>query len=73
MWQNVFNEVLLAWFKFQANTPSLFGVSVLTDIGHSMSRNLILGVSSVTVSHLINYDNLLQNVTDIITKYGIYF
>ena len=71
MWQNVFNEVLLAWFKFQANIPSLFGVSVPRDIGHSMSRNLILGVSSVTVSHLINYDNLLQNVTDIITKYDI--
>ena len=30
--------------------------------------NLILGVSSVTVSYLIHYDSLLQNTTDIVTK-----
>ena len=36
-------------------------------------RNLILGVSSVTVSYLIHYDSLLQNPTDIITKCDNYF
>ena len=42
----------------------------LRDIGHIMSiRNLRLSVSSVTVSYLIHYDSLLQNATDIITKY----
>ena len=35
--------------------------------------NLILGVNSVTVSYLIHYDSLLQNVTYIITKYDSYF
>ena len=28
MWQNVNNEVLLAWFKFQAKIPSRSGVCV---------------------------------------------
>ena len=36
-------------------------------------RNLIFGVSSVTVSDLICYDNLLQNATDVITKCDSYF
>ena len=46
----------------------------LRDIGQSMSiRNLLLGVSSVTVSYLIHYDSLLQNATDIITKCDSYF
>ena len=30
-------------------------------------------VDSVTVSYLVRYDNLLQNATDIITKYESYF
>ena len=55
------------------NTPSLSPLSKhdgLRDIGHIMSiRNLRLSVSSVTVSYLIHYDSLLQNATDIITKY----
>ena len=43
-------------------------------MGHSMSiGNLILGVNSVTISYLINYDSLLQNATDIITKCDSYF
>ena len=46
----------------------------LKDIGHSMNiGKLILGVNSVSVSHLIHYDSLLQNVTDIITKCDSYF
>ena len=46
----------------------------LRDSGHSMSiGNPILGASSVTVSYLIHYDSLLQNVTDIITKCNSYF
>ena len=93
MWQNVNNEVLLAWFKFQAKIPSRSGVCVqgewqkytppspplskdegLKNIGHSMSiRNLIFGVNSVTVSDLICYDSLLQNVTVFITKCDSYF
>ena len=41
---------------------------------HSMSiRSLIFDVSSVTVSDLIRYHKLLQNVTDVITKYDNYF
>ena len=91
--QNVSNEVLSAWFKFQAKIQIRSGVCVqgewqkytrlsppfskderLKDIGHSMSiGNLILGVTSVTVSCLIRYDSLLQNATDIITKCDSYF
>ena len=41
----------------------------LRDIGHSMNiGNLILGVNSATVSYLIRYDSLLQNLLDVITK-----
>ena len=36
-------------------------------------RNLILGVNSVTVSHLIHYDSLLQNATNFIIKCDSYF
>ena len=36
-------------------------------------RNLIFGVSSVTVSYLSRYDSLLQNMTAVITKYNSYF
>ena len=44
------------------------------NIGHSMSfRNLIFGVSSVTVSYLIRYDSLFQNATDVIKKCDDYF
>ena len=91
--QNVSNEVLSAWFKFQAKIPTCFGVYVqgewqkytrpslplfkdegMKDIGHSMNiRNLILGVNSVTASNFIRYESLLQNTTDIITKYNSYF
>ena len=35
--------------------------------------NLILGVNSVMVSYLIDYDTLLQNAIDIITKCNSYF
>ena len=35
--------------------------------------NLILGVTSVTVSYLIHHGSLLQNATDGITKCGSYF
>ena len=46
----------------------------LRDIGHSMNiGDLILGVNSVTISYLINYDSLLQNATDITTKCDSYF
>ena len=36
-------------------------------------RNLIFGVNSVTVADLIRYDSLLQNGTDVTTKYDNYF
>ena len=36
-------------------------------------RNLIFSVNSVTVSDLIRYDSLLQNVADVITKCDSYF
>ena len=46
----------------------------LRDTGNSMSIGyLILDVNSVTVSYLIHYDSLLQNVADIITKCVSYF
>ena len=32
-----------------------------------------MGVNSVTISYLINYNSLLQNATDIITKCDSYF
>ena len=48
-------------------------VEGLRDIGHSLSiGNLILRVSSVTVSYVIHYDSLLQNATDVITKCDSY-
>ena len=93
MWQNVNNEVLLAWFKFQAKIPSRSGVCVqgkwqkytppsppfskddgLKNIGHSVTiRNMTFGVNSVTVSDLSCFDSLLQNATDVITKWDTYF
>ena len=36
-------------------------------------RNLIFGVSSVTVSDLIRYDSLLQNAKDVIKNCDSYF
>ena len=57
-----------AFRKSDQNTPLLapphFKVDVLRDTGNSMSiGNLILSVSSATVSYLIHYDSLLQNTT----------
>ena len=52
-------------------TPSspLSKDEVLKNIKHIMSiRNLILGVNSVTVSHLIYYDSLLQNTIAILLQ-----
>ena len=89
MYQNVSNEVLLAWFKYQTKIPNGFGVYVqgewqkYTTPSLRFSKderlrdmsigNLILGVNSVTVSYLIHYDSLLQNATDIITVCNNYF
>ena len=62
------------WQKYTPPSPLLSKDEGLRDIGHSMSiENLILGVNSVTVSYLIHYHSLLQNATDIITKYDSYF
>ena len=82
VWQNVSNEVLLAWLKFQTKVAGRSGVYVQGDwekntpSSPSLSKdrgNLILGVNSVTVSYLMHYDSLLQNATDIITKCDSYF
>ena len=55
-------------------SPPLSNDEGLRGIGHSMSiGNLILRVNRVTVSYLIHYDSLLQNATDIITKWDSYF
>ena len=63
-----------AFRESDKNTPLPPFLSWLKNIGYSMSiKNLILGVSSVTVSCLIRYDSLLQNVTDVITKCDSYF
>ena len=41
----------------------------LRDIGYIMNiENLILGANTIMVSHLIHYDSLLQNATNIIRK-----
>ena len=62
------------WQKYTHLSPPFSKDERLKDIGHSMSiGNLILGVTSVTVSCLIRYDSLLQNATDIITKCDSYF
>ena len=47
----------------------------LRNIGHSMSKALDTNksVPVVTTSHLVHYDILLQNATDIITKCDSYF
>ena len=58
MCQNVSNDVLLAWFKFQVK------MSI---------RNLIVDDNSVAVSYLIHYNSLLQIVTDNIAKCESYF
>ena len=58
--------------KITPPSPPLSKVEELRDIRHSMSiGNLILGVNFVTVSYLIHYYSLLQNVTDIIAKCDI--
>ena len=62
------------WHKYTPPSSPLSKDEGLKNIGHSMSiRNLIFGVSSVTVSDLIPYDSLLQNATDVITKCDSYF
>ena len=80
VWQNVSNEVLLAWLKFQTKVAGRSGVYVQGDwekntpSSPSLSKdrgNLILGVNSVTVSYLMHYDSLLQNATDILLQNAI--
>ena len=62
------------WQKYTLPSPPFFKEEGLKNIGHSISiRNLIFSVNSVTVSDLICYDNVLQNATDVITKYNSYF
>ena len=57
------------WQKCTRPSSPLSKDEGLKDIGHSMSiGNLICGVNSVTVSYLIRYNSLLQNMTDVITK-----
>ena len=87
--QNVFNEDLLAWFKFQTKILNRSGVCVQ---GKSQKYippspllckdkrirdlnigNLILCVNSGTVSYLILYVSILQNTIDIIAKCNSYF
>ena len=52
------------WQKILPVSPPLSKSKGQWDTDYSMSiANLILGVSSVTVSHLIHYDSLLQNTT----------
>ena len=87
--QNVSNEILLAWFKFQIKTPSRSGVcnqekwQKYTHPSPLLSKdkrlrnmnigNLILVANSVTIPYLIHYDSLLQNATDITAKGDSYF
>ena len=55
--------------KYTPPSPPLSKVEELRDIRYSMSiGNLILWANSVTVSYLIHYYSLLQNVADIIAK-----
>ena len=62
------------WQKYTSSSHPLSKDKGLRGIGHNMSLgNLILGVSSVTVSCLIHYGSSLQNTIDIITKCDSYF
>ena len=62
------------WQKHTRLSPLISKDEGLEGIMHSMSiENLILGVNSVMVSYLIPHDSLLQNATDIITKWDSYF
>ena len=62
------------WQKYTSPSPPFSKGEGLKNIGHSMSiRNLIFDVNSVTVSHLIHYDSLLQNATNFIIKCDSYF
>ena len=55
--------------KIPCLSPLLSKDEGLRDIGHIMSiENLILVVTSVTVSYLIHYDSLLQNTTAILLQ-----
>ena len=57
------------WEKYTHPSPPLSKDEGLKNTGHSMSiRNLIFGVNSVTVQHLIRYDSLLQNATAILLQ-----
>ena len=71
-YENVSNEVISAWFKFQAKIPTYSPLSKdegLKDIGHKISiGNLILVINSVMVSYLICYNSLLQNAADVYYK-----
>ena len=59
--------------KYTPPSPPLSKVEELRDIRYSLSiGNLILGANSVTVSYLIHYYSLLQNVADIIAKCDSY-
>ena len=57
--------------KISPPSPSLSKDEGLRDIDHIISiRNAILGANSVTVSYLIHYDSLLQNVTPSLLQYA---
>ena len=55
--------------KVPSLSPPLSKDEELREIGHIMSiGNLILGVSSATVSYLIHCDSFLQNGTEVYYK-----
>ena len=55
--------------KIPPPSPLLSKDERLKDSGHIIKiGNLILGVNSVTVSYLIDYESFLQNAADIIAK-----
>ena len=57
------------WQKHIPHSPPLSKDEGLRHIGHSMSiGNLILGLNSVTISYLIRYESLLQNMPGLLLQ-----
>ena len=73
MWQNVNNEVLLAWFKFQANIPSLSGVCVQGEWQKYTPPSLPLSQDEglKNIGHSMSIRNLTFGVNSVTVSYLI--
>ena len=71
MWQNVNNEVFLAWFKFQANIPSLSGVCVQGEWQKYKPPSLPLSQDEglKNIGHSMSIRNLIFGVNSVTVSY----